>query len=329
MASLSPSSLAATSTWRSPSPRISPSSSPAWRMRWEFFGGVTRRVIIDNLKAAVAKSDRYAPVFNRTFLEYSEYRGFIIDPAPATVATGKPTVERQIPYVRKNFFQGETFRNLAHIQEEARKWCTETAGMRIHGTTRKTAADRLCRGRKRRCFFLSIKERFDTPVVGKLPHSTPTIMSVSAIASTRRRRPISARRWMRARTAVLSVSTTRATLSRPTPSSPPGNGRPTTTTTRRRRPPYALRSCTYHIEKAERSALPARPSWSSSFRRLPLGAAETGTEAAPPPARTYGKERVEKACRRALSFDLIDVRRVEEMITEGAYRSRRTPPEER
>ena len=40
-------------------------------------------------RAAVVKSDRYAPVFNRTFLEYSEYRGFIIDPAPAQHGHGK------------------------------------------------------------------------------------------------------------------------------------------------------------------------------------------------------------------------------------------------
>ena len=85
---------------------------------WAFFGGVTKKVVIDNLKAAVIKSDRYAPIFNRTFLEYSEFRGFIIDPARSNDPTGKPKVERQVPYVRKNFFAGETFRDLAHVQEE-------------------------------------------------------------------------------------------------------------------------------------------------------------------------------------------------------------------
>jgi transposase len=35
---------------------------------WSFFGGVTRRLVIDNLRAAVMKSDRYAPVFQRSFL---------------------------------------------------------------------------------------------------------------------------------------------------------------------------------------------------------------------------------------------------------------------
>ena len=47
---------------------------------WERFGGVTRRLIIDNMKAAVVKADRYEPVFNRTFQDYSQHRGFIIDP---------------------------------------------------------------------------------------------------------------------------------------------------------------------------------------------------------------------------------------------------------
>lgn len=64
---------------------------------WGFFGGATRRLIIDNMKAAVVKSDRYEPIFNRTFLEYSQYQGFIIDPAVARHPQGKATVERQIP----------------------------------------------------------------------------------------------------------------------------------------------------------------------------------------------------------------------------------------
>ena len=48
---------------------------------WEFFGGVTARVVIDNMKAAVARTDRYDPVFQRTFEEYARYRGFVIDAA--------------------------------------------------------------------------------------------------------------------------------------------------------------------------------------------------------------------------------------------------------
>ena len=39
------------------------------------------RVVIDNMKTAVVKADRYEPAFQRTMGEYAEHRGFVIDPA--------------------------------------------------------------------------------------------------------------------------------------------------------------------------------------------------------------------------------------------------------
>lgn len=104
---------------------------------WEFFGGVTRRLVLDNMKAAVVKADRYEPVFNRTFQEYSQHRGFIIDPAPVRHPEAKGCVENQVKYVRDNFFAGEEFSNREHAQRAALTWCRTTAGLRLHGTTRK------------------------------------------------------------------------------------------------------------------------------------------------------------------------------------------------
>jgi transposase len=78
---------------------------------WEFFGGVARRLVLDNMKVAVVKADRSEPVFNKTFLEYSQHRGFIIDPAPVRHPEAKGCVESQIKYVRGNFFSGEEFTN--------------------------------------------------------------------------------------------------------------------------------------------------------------------------------------------------------------------------
>lgn len=34
---------------------------------WVFFGGVAHRVVLDNLRAAITKADRYDPIFQRTF----------------------------------------------------------------------------------------------------------------------------------------------------------------------------------------------------------------------------------------------------------------------
>jgi transposase len=104
---------------------------------WEWFGGVAAHVVLDNLKAAVTKPDRYEPLFARTFAEYAAWRGFVIDAALARHATGKPHVERNVQYLRESFFRGEDFVDLSHLQREALRWCRETPGQRIHGTTRR------------------------------------------------------------------------------------------------------------------------------------------------------------------------------------------------
>lgn len=49
----------------------------------------------------------------------------------------KPKVERGIPYAREDFFRGEAFRDLPDMQQRAGVWSRETAGTRLHGTTRR------------------------------------------------------------------------------------------------------------------------------------------------------------------------------------------------
>ena len=108
---------------------------------WDYFGGITIIVIIDNLKPAIDKSDRYNPKINRQFLEYAQDRGFIVDPANSGHPKGKPIIEREVPYVRDNFFKGESFISLADGRERALYWCSNVAGTRIHGTTQKIPAE--------------------------------------------------------------------------------------------------------------------------------------------------------------------------------------------
>jgi len=105
-------------------------------LAWTFFGGVVRRLVLDNLTPAITKADRYTPTVNKVFLEYAQYRGFVVDPTVPVHPTGKPKVERGIPYAREDFFRGEEFRDLADMQTRALAWCQECAGTRLHGTTR-------------------------------------------------------------------------------------------------------------------------------------------------------------------------------------------------
>ena len=121
---------------------------------WAFFGGVPVRVVLDNLKAAVTKADRYDPIFQRTFAEYAQYRGFVIDAAVPRSPTGKPVVERGVQYLRESFFRGETWLDRNHVQREAIRWCLEMAGQRgfsmaIADTNAPPAF--LQRRRRRRC----------------------------------------------------------------------------------------------------------------------------------------------------------------------------------
>jgi hypothetical protein len=104
---------------------------------WAYFGGITELVIVDNPKTIIDRSDRCDPKINKTFLEYAQYRQFIIDPANVAHPRGKPIVERGVPYVRDNFFAGETFLDINDCQDRATAWCSFVAGTRVHGSTGK------------------------------------------------------------------------------------------------------------------------------------------------------------------------------------------------
>jgi transposase len=103
---------------------------------WAFFGGVTQRLVLDNFPAAVAGTDPLAPRPTRGFLEYSQARGFLVDPARVARPQDKPKVERHIHYVRERFWKGGTFADLADVRTQAERWCRDVAGQRVHGTTR-------------------------------------------------------------------------------------------------------------------------------------------------------------------------------------------------
>jgi hypothetical protein len=102
---------------------------------WEFFDGVFKVIIPDNMEAIVDRADAIEPRFNQAFVEYAQCRGFVIDPARVATPTDKPRVERVVPFTRGSFFAGERFIDMADAQRRAEQWCRTRAGLRIHGTT--------------------------------------------------------------------------------------------------------------------------------------------------------------------------------------------------
>ncbi|HVA89555.1 MAG TPA: DDE-type integrase/transposase/recombinase, partial [Chloroflexota bacterium] len=48
---------------------------------FRYFGGVPKRVVLDNLSAGISHADRYDPRSNRAYGELARYYGFLVDPA--------------------------------------------------------------------------------------------------------------------------------------------------------------------------------------------------------------------------------------------------------
>lgn len=129
---------------------------------WEFYEGVFKVVIPDNLKAIVDRADATDPRLNQAFIEYAQARGFVVDPARVRKPQDKPRVERTVPFVRNSFFAGESFVDLADAQRRAAEWCRERAGMRIHRTTQCRPAEMFAT-EEARCLLPAPTGRYDLP----------------------------------------------------------------------------------------------------------------------------------------------------------------------
>ena len=115
-------------------------SSATWlgchRRAFEWFDGVPERVIIDNAKCAIVKACRFDPLVQRAYAECAEGYGFRIDACPPHDPQKKGIVEAGVKYVKGNFLPTRTFRDLADLNAQARRWVMEEAGTRVHGSTR-------------------------------------------------------------------------------------------------------------------------------------------------------------------------------------------------
>lgn len=95
-----------------------------------FFGGTPRRLVPDNLRTGVDRTDLYDPKINRSYGELAVHYGVLVDPARRGRPKDKPRVERQVPYIRDSFWRGREFTSVEHMRSEALRWCTQVAGAR-------------------------------------------------------------------------------------------------------------------------------------------------------------------------------------------------------
>jgi transposase len=125
-------------TWRQTTEEVCAGLDAAWR----FFDGVPKHVVLDNATCMVVRASATDPGLNRSFREYAESRRFFPDAARVRHPKDKARVENQVPYVRERWFAGEALpSSIVEIRRHAERWCSEVAGARVHGTTRRVPRD--------------------------------------------------------------------------------------------------------------------------------------------------------------------------------------------
>lgn len=294
-------------------------------LAWEYFEGIPKILIFDNLSPVVDKADRYNPRINKTFMEYAQYRGFVIDPTNSGHARGKPIIENSVYYVKKNFFAGEAFISKEDCQERAIDWCSNVAATRIHGTTRKRPID-LFRDIEKQKLAIYDGIRYDIPYWAQPSVHTDHHISFKKSLYSLPTKYIGKTVDVRGDSALVRIYF-KDELIKTHPRMPEGkrstdyNDYPSELT------PYTLRNANYQISqgKAKHPAIGGYIEFllSGSYPWHRIRSAQKLLRI----ADKYGYERTAAACIKAMEYGIYDVRRIEKMLKNEAEKILPEKPE--
>ena len=106
------------------------------------FSGVPRKLVIDNLRAAVKRADWFDPEINFKVLSFCEHYNCIVLPTKPAMPRHKGKVEAGVKYVQANALAGRQFDSLSSQNLHLADWEEKTADTRIHGTTKEQVRSR-------------------------------------------------------------------------------------------------------------------------------------------------------------------------------------------
>jgi transposase len=290
---------------------------------WEFFGGVFKVLIPDNLKAVVTESDAVNPRLSTGWLDYAQHAGFGTDPARVRRPRDKPRVERVVQYVRGNFWAGESFLDLADAQARAVIWCSDRAGMRIHGTTAARPVEMFAQLEKP-C-LLPLPVRYDVPLFARPKAHRDYHVEIARALYSVPEHLIGRHLDARAESELVKLFD-RGVLVKTHPRQPPGGRSTDPADLPVERAGYAMRDLTGLIRVcaghgpnigiyAERLLDDPLP-WTRMrgvYRLLGL-------------VRRYGPVPVETACSRSLDLDVVSVTKIASMLVKATERDEPAVP---
>lgn len=278
---------------------------------WSFFGGVFKVLVPDNLKPVVTDADPVNPRLAVGWLDYAQHAGFGTDPARVRRPKDKPRVERVVQYVRNNFWAGETFADLQQAQHAASRWCTRTAGMRIHGTIQARPLEVFLA--REASVLLPVPDAYDVPAFVRVKVHRDFHVEVAKALYSLPEQYLGEHLDARADRELVKLYR-RGVLVKTHPRQPPGGRSTDPEDLPEHKAGYVLRDLTRLIGAcaghgpniglyAERLLDDPLP-WTrmrAVYRLLGL-------------VRRYGADPVEAACDRALEFDVISVTKIASML---------------
>ncbi|MDA1252746.1 MAG: IS21 family transposase [Planctomycetota bacterium] len=104
---------------------------------FRYFGGVPRKLVIDNLKAAVKQADWYDPEVHPKLQSFAQHYDTVFLPTRPYTPQHKGKVESGIKYVKNNALAGRVFSSLEEQNSHLLDWEQRVADTRIHGTTKR------------------------------------------------------------------------------------------------------------------------------------------------------------------------------------------------
>ncbi len=110
---------------------------------FQSFGGVPKRIVVDNLKAAIVSACWHEPLAQESYRECALHYDFLISACRPRTPEHKGKVEQGgVHYVKRNFLAGRKPTTLQQANEDVQRWCQTTAGRRVHGTTKEVPLER-------------------------------------------------------------------------------------------------------------------------------------------------------------------------------------------
>ena len=120
------------------------SSSQTWaelhEKAFRRLGGVTRTVVLDNLREGVLWPDIYDPTLNPLYRDVLQHYGAVALPCRAGDPDRKGKVERGVGHAKNTPLKGLRFETLEEAQSYLDHWEERWADTRIHGTTKRQVA---------------------------------------------------------------------------------------------------------------------------------------------------------------------------------------------